>query len=93
MATITVTDELAGECRNCDGRLCMSCVLRHIHDACADDCPDCCPPPPAAADTETFRSVTEVQRACFPSASPCPVCGRFGCAAHDPWNAEDDRDA
>lgn len=29
-------------CKNCDGRKCMSCVLRYHHDACEDDCPDCC---------------------------------------------------
>ena len=29
-------------CPNCDGRLCMDCVLRTIHDRCVADCPDCC---------------------------------------------------
>ena len=31
-------------CENCDGRKCMACVCREYHDACADDCPVCCPP-------------------------------------------------
>lgn len=30
-------------CTNCDGRKCMDCVTRTIHDACRDDCPFCCP--------------------------------------------------
>jgi len=29
-------------CTNCDDRWCMSCVLRVLHDNCADDCPMCC---------------------------------------------------
>jgi len=29
-------------CANCDGRRCMACVLRYLHDACEDDCPACC---------------------------------------------------
>ena len=29
-------------CSNCDGRKCMSCVFREIHDDCRDDCPVCC---------------------------------------------------
>jgi hypothetical protein len=32
-----------GGCTNCDGRKCMSCVMREMHDACRDDCPFCCP--------------------------------------------------
>lgn len=32
----------ASDCRNCDDRKCMSCVLRYMHDACEDDCPMCC---------------------------------------------------
>ena len=27
---------------DCDGRKCMSCVLRQWHDDCQMDCPDCC---------------------------------------------------
>lgn len=30
-------------CSNCDGRKCMDCVLRYVHDECKDDCPFCCP--------------------------------------------------
>lgn len=30
------------ECENCDGRLCMDCVLRIEHDSCRNDCPFCC---------------------------------------------------
>lgn len=29
-------------CRNCDDRKCMDCVLRYIHDFCEDSCPMCC---------------------------------------------------
>ncbi len=31
-------------CENCDGRLCMACVLREPHEVCPPDgdCPDCC---------------------------------------------------
>lgn len=32
-------------CRNCDDRKCMDCVLRYIHDACRDSCPMCCGEP------------------------------------------------
>lgn len=35
-------------CENCDGRRCMSCVLREIHGSCIDDCPSCCPTPQPA---------------------------------------------
>lgn len=34
--------ELPEGCVNCDGRLCMSCVFREVHDECRDDCPFCC---------------------------------------------------
>lgn len=30
------------DCRNCDARGCMDCVLRTVHGDCADDCPTCC---------------------------------------------------
>jgi hypothetical protein len=30
------------ECTNCDGRKCMDCVLRYMHDNCVYDCPFCC---------------------------------------------------
>lgn len=30
------------ECRNCDDRKCMDCVLRYWHDVCEDSCPMCC---------------------------------------------------
>lgn len=33
------------DCANCDDRKCMSCVFREIHDACEDDCPECCGDP------------------------------------------------
>jgi hypothetical protein len=33
------------DCRNCEDRKCMSCVMRYWHERCADDCPDCCGPP------------------------------------------------
>lgn len=29
-------------CTNCDGRFCMDCVLRYVHDECRNDCPMCC---------------------------------------------------
>lgn len=30
------------ECPNCDGQLCMPCVLRQVHDRCElDSCPEC----------------------------------------------------
>jgi hypothetical protein len=29
-------------CRNCGGVKCTSCVVRELHDACVDDCPECC---------------------------------------------------
>lgn len=29
-------------CSNCDGRKCMDCCSRAIHDECVEDCPDCC---------------------------------------------------
>lgn len=29
-------------CCNCGGQRCMSCVFREMHDACVDDCPECC---------------------------------------------------
>jgi hypothetical protein len=32
-----------GVCTNCDGRKCMACVLRQIHEECRDDCPFCRP--------------------------------------------------
>ena len=31
-------------CGNCDGRKCMACVFREMHDKGADDCRDCCLP-------------------------------------------------
>lgn len=33
------------ECTNCDGRRCMGCVTRMVHDECVEDCPDCDPGP------------------------------------------------
>jgi hypothetical protein len=30
------------DCANCDDRKCMACIFREPHDACADDCPECC---------------------------------------------------
>ena len=30
------------DCRNCDDRKCMACVLREWHDKCNNDCPGCC---------------------------------------------------
>ncbi|WP_074850595.1 dATP/dGTP pyrophosphohydrolase domain-containing protein [Tsukamurella tyrosinosolvens] len=38
-------DRAQDECSNCDGRKCMDCVCRHYHDACVEDCPQCCPAP------------------------------------------------
>lgn len=32
-------------CRNCDGRKCMACVFREVHDRCEDSCPFCCEAP------------------------------------------------
>lgn len=34
-------------CSNCDDRRCMQCVLRYVHENCADTCPLCCDPAPA----------------------------------------------
>lgn len=34
-----------GACVNCDGRLCMECVVRGVHDECVRDCPECCGTP------------------------------------------------
>jgi len=40
-------------CPNCDGRKCMACASREVHDECAGDCPECCADTPApAADME-----------------------------------------
>lgn len=33
---------ISGNCENCDGRRCMACVVREVHDECVDDCPACC---------------------------------------------------
>jgi len=33
---------VCGDCTNCDGRRCMSCVCREYHERCAEDCPVCC---------------------------------------------------
>lgn len=44
------------ECRNCDDRKCMSCVLRYWHDACEDDCPMCCGDEPHSSGTDPLRS-------------------------------------
>ena len=30
------------ECHNCDGVLCMACVMREHHEECHKDCPECC---------------------------------------------------
>lgn len=30
------------KCSNCDGRLCMGCVMREYDHECADDCPFYC---------------------------------------------------
>jgi len=32
-----------GDCPNCRGQHCMACVVREVHDICADDCPNCRP--------------------------------------------------
>lgn len=32
------------QCRNCDDRKCMDCVMRYVHDVCEDSCPMCCGP-------------------------------------------------
>jgi len=32
----------SADCLNCGGQQCMSCALRHWHDDCEMDCPDCC---------------------------------------------------
>ncbi len=42
--------EAQRNCRNCDGRLCMSCCFREIHDECANDCPECCVTEPDTQD-------------------------------------------
>ena len=31
------------DCDNCDGRFCMDCIFRIIHDECLHDCPSCAP--------------------------------------------------
>lgn len=54
-------------CQNCDGRKCMDCVTRTVHDACADDCPHCCPRDPCT----TCEGMGAVE---FPELLPCPEC-------------------
>jgi hypothetical protein len=47
---LLVADPEVSDCENCGGQQCMDCALRHHHDECANDCPDCCATPtPAAA--------------------------------------------
>lgn len=46
-----IDDEAA--CPNCDGRKCMACCSRRVHDKCVDDCPECCTEEVNYAGTDT----------------------------------------
>lgn len=52
----------ADYCRNCDGRKCMDCCSRTMHDQCVDDCPDCCATNPGGQPCEN----------CIDRGEPCP---------------------
>lgn len=72
---MTKQPEPRRDCENCDGRGCMCCVFREIHDACERDCPTCCgddrttteivrigiEDPPYVGNPERFK---ELQRVC-----------------------------
>lgn len=49
IAGVTMPAPEQGRCTNCDGRRCMDCCSRVIHDKCVHDCPDCEPLDPAPA--------------------------------------------
>ena len=56
------------DCLNCDGQQCMACALRHWHDDCRMDCPDCSgdttpePPPPTRPEEPPVGSFFRVDR-------------------------------
>lgn len=47
-------------CVNCNGRGCMSCVFRSMHDACVDDCPACCGCPDCGGDADPSYTVDDL---------------------------------
>jgi hypothetical protein len=49
----------ASDCGNCDGRKCMNCIFRVVHQNCVDDCPSCCGAT-AAADEDGDSYPTEI---------------------------------
>ena len=53
--------QVCGNCSNCNGRKCMDCVTRTMHERCVEDCPVCC----EGSQTRYMSITEELVRAYF----------------------------